>query len=109
MQIEDPEAVPELDGIAEVPGLDMIFFGPGDYSHALGYAGDINHPEVDKIRRIIPDIARRHGKFAGTVGTIETLPGLIDMGYQFINLSSDVRALTKMFSEVTEAFARIAG
>ena len=35
-QIEDPQAVDSLDDIAQTKGIDMLFFGPGDYSHALG-------------------------------------------------------------------------
>jgi hypothetical protein len=28
-----------------------------------------------------------HGKIAGTVGTLENLAALIDMGYRFINIA----------------------
>src|SRR4051812_16462467 len=39
VQIEDPEPLEELDAIAATPGLVMIFFGPGDFSHAIGAVG----------------------------------------------------------------------
>ena len=35
-QIEDPEALEQIDEIAQVPGYDMLFFGPGDFSHSIG-------------------------------------------------------------------------
>ena len=36
VQIEDPEPLAELDEIAQVEGIDMLFFGPGDFSHGIG-------------------------------------------------------------------------
>ncbi|MEX0741535.1 MAG: aldolase/citrate lyase family protein, partial [Phycisphaeraceae bacterium] len=62
VQIEDPEAMDELDGIAATPGIDMLFFGPGDYSQGLGVPGKLNDPRVDEARRAIAQAAQRHGK-----------------------------------------------
>ncbi|MDF2716107.1 MAG: aldolase [Paenibacillus sp.] len=41
VQIEDPEPLDELDDIANLPGIDMLFFGPGDISQAIGVPGQI--------------------------------------------------------------------
>lgn len=93
VQIEDPEPLRELDEIAAVPGIDMLFFGPGDFSHSINASGQLNHPEVQRARRMVAEACARHGKFAGTVGSPETAPALLELGYQFINLGSDVAAL----------------
>ncbi len=97
VQIEDPEPLAELDAIAAVEGIDMIFFGPGDFSQGIGRPGDFSAPEIDQARRQVAEAARRHGKFAGTVGSIETLPRLVEMGYQFVNVGADVLALSDAF------------
>lgn len=104
VQIEDPEPMEELDEIAAVPGLDMLFFGPGDFSHAVGVPGMLSHPRVVEARRQVAEAAARHGKFAGTVGTIESLPDLIRMGYRFISIGADVLALTESFRRIVAAF-----
>jgi 4-hydroxy-2-oxoheptanedioate aldolase len=44
VQIEDPEPLDELDEIAAVDGLDVLFFGPGDFSHAIGAADSLTIP-----------------------------------------------------------------
>lgn len=93
VQIEDPEAVDEIDGICEVPGIDMIFFGPGDYSHRLGISGQIDHPEVCRVRELVAKKAHEHGIFAGTVAGIGNAREYLDMGYDFLNLGSDVGAI----------------
>ncbi len=90
VQIEDPEGIDNLEEIARVEGIDMLFFGPGDYSHALGLAGQFDHPEVDKARKKVLDAALSNGKFAGTVGTVDGYKELIEMGYRFLNVGSDV-------------------
>lgn len=107
VQIEDPEPMEELDQIAQVEGIDIILFGPGDFSHAIGAPGDMNHPRVVEARRRVVETARRHGKFAGTVASLDTLAETAAMGYQFINVSADVIALSETFRRVSKAFAEI--
>ena len=106
VQIEDPEALDELDEIARVEGVDMLFFGPGDFSQGIGAPGDMDHPKIGEARRRIAEVARRHGKFAGTVGTVETFDSLVAMGYQFINLGADVIALTEYFGSIISALGK---
>ena len=36
VQIEDPEPLDELEEIAAMEGIDMLFFGPGDFSQGIG-------------------------------------------------------------------------
>jgi 2-keto-3-deoxy-L-rhamnonate aldolase RhmA len=46
LQIESREAVDDVAGIAAVPGVDGVFIGPYDLSHALGVPGDVNGDDV---------------------------------------------------------------
>ena len=103
IQIEDPEPLDELDEIAQVEGIDMLFFGPGDFSHAIGAVGRAD-PRADEARRRVAQAAVRHGKFAGTVGTPQNLAELVEMGYRFVNLGADVLALTGYFQSMASAF-----
>jgi 4-hydroxy-2-oxoheptanedioate aldolase len=102
VQIEDPEPLDELDEICSVEGIDIIFFGPGDFSHAIGVPGQIQHPEVEKARVRIAETARAHGKIAGTVGSVEGMARLVEMGYRFVNVGSDVQGLGAYYSRLTE-------
>jgi 4-hydroxy-2-oxoheptanedioate aldolase len=105
VQIEDPEPMEELDQIAQVEGIDMLFFGPADFSQGIGRTGCLDDPRVADARRRVADTARRHGKFAGTVATFDTLAATAAMGYQFINVGADVLALAETFRRVAQAFA----
>ena len=99
VQIEDPEPLEDLEEIAKLEGIDMLFFGPCDFSHAIGSPGEWEHPLIVETQKKIVDIALANGKFAGTVGNSENLQKLVDIGYQFINTASDVVALSKYFDE----------
>ena len=103
LQIEDPEAIDQLDQIAGLDGFEILFFGPGDYSCALGIPGEVNHPEVQKARRKVAETAQKYGKFAGTVGSPANRPELIDLGYTFISIGADVVALSNYCKEMAEA------
>lgn len=95
IQIEDPEPLDELDAIASLDGIDMLFFGPGDFSHGIGAPGVWNHPKIQETRKRIARVATAHGKFAGTMGAGQNLDELIDMGYRFISVGADVLALNQ--------------
>lgn len=104
VQIEDPEALDDIDQIAATPGLDMLFFGPGDFSQAIGHPGEGQHPKIAEARRLVAEAAARHGKFAGTVTSAAGLKDTIAMGYRFISVGADVVALARYFKDIVGAF-----
>jgi 2-keto-3-deoxy-L-rhamnonate aldolase RhmA len=46
--IEHAEAVNRIDEILTVPGIDLIFVGPGDLSASMGLLGQVTHILVEK-------------------------------------------------------------
>ena len=46
LMIEKKTAVENLESLLSVPGVDMVQFGPGDYSINIGRPGDTDHPEI---------------------------------------------------------------
>lgn len=99
VQIEDPEPLAELDEICALPGIDMIFFGPADFSQGIG-APNSADPQIDEARRLVAKTARKHGKFAGTVGGPGNFDQLVEMGYTFISCGADVVALWQYFQNI---------
>lgn len=104
LQIEDPEPLAELEEIAALPGYDMLFFGPGDFSQGIGAPGIWDHPKLLETRKRVADVANKAGKFAGTVGSLGNLEDLKSMGYQFVSVGADVVGLKNYFSDLTKGF-----
>ena len=65
VQVESASAVEQVDQIAAIDGVDVLFVGPQDLSHNLGVPGDLQAPTylaaVDRVRAA----AARHGKACG--------------------------------------------
>jgi 4-hydroxy-2-oxoheptanedioate aldolase len=93
LQIESPEALENVEKIAAVPGFNGILFGPGDFSHRIGKAGQLDDPQVVSARKRVGAACLKHGKFAMTAGLIAPLPELVAEGYRVINIGADVVAL----------------
>ena len=110
VQIEDPEPMAELEEICALPGIDMIFFGPADFSQGIGKTCQFGAPELAETRKLIAKTARKYGKMAGTVGSAGNAQQLIDEGFNFINVGADVVGLGSYFGgivkELNEKFDR---
>lgn len=102
VQIEDPEPLEELEEICALDGIDMIFFGPADFSQGIGEPCKFDNPCIMETRKRIAETARKYGKFAGTTGNPDNIAEYAAMGYQFVNIESDVTALSKVYFTVLE-------
>ena len=104
VQIEDPEPLAELEEICALPGIDMIFFGPADFSQGIGDPCG-SDPRIDETRRLVAATARKHGKLAGTVGGPGNFDALVAMGYQFISVGADVVGLAQYYQGIVKAIS----
>ena len=86
LQIEDPEPLDELEQICKLPGADMIFFGPADFSQGIGTPCNWDNPKIAETRKLVAKTARENNKIAGTVGSINNIDALISEVYNFISV-----------------------
>jgi 4-hydroxy-2-oxoheptanedioate aldolase len=93
VQIEEPEVVPHLDAIAAMPGVDVLFVGPGDLTLGLGKFGQIDAPEVRAILDAVVAACQRHGKVAAIPCAPEHVQSYHEMGFRFFNVISDYRCV----------------
>lgn len=90
VQIESAAALSEVDKIAALDGVDVLFVGPRDLSHDLGVPGDLTAPvylaALDAVRRA----ARDHGRACGLlVNDGEAAAARIAEGWTFVAIGSD--------------------
>jgi 4-hydroxy-2-oxoheptanedioate aldolase len=107
-QIETEEGLAETEAIAAVPGVDGIFFGPGDYAHRIGKLGQIGAPEVIDAMRRVAEACRRSGKFWGTIApTREHYLRVKELGAQLICPGGDVRVMINGLRELAKTFTDV--
>ena len=108
-QIETPEALANVDEIAAVPGIDVLFLGPADVSICRGLRMDESRPTdfFDPELKQIVSATRKHDKFAGApFGSPEAALHAAELGVQLIGCASDSRFLGLASKQYSEALGR---
>jgi 2-dehydro-3-deoxyglucarate aldolase/4-hydroxy-2-oxoheptanedioate aldolase len=110
VQIETAQAVSEVEAIAAVDGIDLLFIGPSDLSQAVGVIGDFTGTESMAAVDRVAEACRAHGK---QWGAVTPSPGyaelLIERGCTLISPTNDVKLVTTGLAAVKEAFASLWG
>lgn len=85
VQIETPQALDNVEAIAAVPGVDVIFLGPGDLSLRMNCTPAVNDPQMMAAQMKIAAAAKKHGKAWGRpVGAVEDAKTIVDLGAQLV-------------------------
>jgi 4-hydroxy-2-oxoheptanedioate aldolase len=108
IQLEDDAGVANAYEIASVPGVDAIMLGPGDYSAAGGFPGEMDHPRIVEATHQIALAARSAGKHWGMpAATAEHAAQLIGAGACFIAHSADLLILKNGLARIQAEFSEI--
>lgn len=107
--IETRSGLDSLEEILSIEGLDAIYVGPSDLSLALGYEPRLDPNEAIVVEAIEHIVARARKK--NVVAGIHTaLPDyaqkMIQRGFRFVTVSSDIRLLVAKASEVLKTMGR---
>ena len=99
VQIEHKEGVENLDEILMVEGVDVFFIGPSDLSQSLGYPGQRDHPEVQRVVSEAFAKIRAAGKPAGTPGGPADTQDHIERGvlYHYTHVPTMVSEYARVF------------
>jgi 4-hydroxy-2-oxoheptanedioate aldolase len=100
LMIEKESAVENLEAILSVKGVDMVQFGPADYSMSLGLTGQWTHPRVVEAERHVIETALKMGvapraEIMDSTGAQKYL----DMGVKHFCVGTDVSILFNWFKE----------
>ncbi|MEZ5535683.1 MAG: aldolase/citrate lyase family protein [Thiolinea sp.] len=104
--IETRQGLDNLEDILRVDGIEAIYIGPSDLSLALGCKptfDDVDAPVAEAIEYIIAK-CKEHGIVAGIHnGSPEYALKRIEMGFQFVTVSSDARLMAAGSQQVLGA------
>ena len=89
--IEQSRAVDQIEEIASVPGIDVLFIGVNDLSYSLGLRGRQDDPRLQSAIEKIVAAGRRHKIALGRpAGTPEQVQQYISEGFLFFQASSEL-------------------
>jgi 4-hydroxy-2-oxoheptanedioate aldolase len=106
LQIETVEAVDNVEAIASVPGVDVLFIGPLDLSLSLGAPGDVASDHSHELFRRVCRAARSHDLAVGIVCTAHQVRFYYDMGMRMFSLGSALGHMRTQVQAVEAEFRR---
>ena len=94
LMVEKAECVEDLDAVLSVRGVDMVQFGPSDYSMSIGLTGQTDHPDVKRAERRTIETALRMGLHPRVeLGDIRRAAPYLEMGVRHFCIGWDVGIL----------------
>jgi 4-hydroxy-2-oxoheptanedioate aldolase len=106
IQIEHRDALAEVEAIAGLPDLDLLFIGPADLSQSLGIAGDWNHP---RLWQAIEQVARAAAATGIHWAILPPEPAharrCVDLGCRMLSVGLDVWTIHKGLHRTEEEYA----
>lgn len=105
VQIESQAGLEELEAICAVDGVDGVFLGPADLAAALGYFGQSEHPEVNRVIENALSRIRAAGKPAGVYCADPVIAARYhDLGASFFLIAADTILLRTAADTHVERF-----
>lgn len=106
VQIESRKAVENIEAIANVDGIDMLFIGPNDLAASMGYVAfeHATTPEVQAASAKVLQAGLKAGKYVGHFAlSAEEAALRYKQGFHFVNCGADIVAVTTwMSNEMTK-------
>jgi len=89
--IEKKGAMENLEEILSIKGVDMVQFGPSDYSISVGKVGQARSPEIQKIQRDMIEMALKKGVAPRVeIGSFEQAKPFVEMGVHHFCIGWDI-------------------
>lgn len=110
VHLENLEMLADVEALCASPAVDVVFFGAGDLSQALGHPGDSRHADVQEAFETLLTAAAKHGKPVGAVAaSAADIDALLARGVRYIVWQSDVAMLNAVARDAVTAFKKASG
>jgi 4-hydroxy-2-oxoheptanedioate aldolase len=104
IQIETASALREVEAIAALPEVDVLFVGPTDLSIALDTFGQLHHPVFQKALKDVAEAAKQFGKTAGVLmQDLSEYDMYADLGYRFLACGGDAAFIMQGANSMAES------
>jgi len=107
VMIEKRQAVDALPAILDLPGVDLIQFGPADYSMSTGQYADRRAPEIRAVERQVIAACLKAGIPPRVeLRTPDQAKEFLDLGVRHFNLGADLTILYTWLRQNGEALRK---
>lgn len=104
LMIEKVTAVENLESLLSVKGVDMVQFGPADYSMSIGLTGQFTHPKVREAEKYVIETALKMGIAPrAEISSPDECARYFDMGVKHFCVGTDMNILFNWFRDCGKA------
>lgn len=108
VMIEKASAMEQLKEILSVEGVDMVQFGPCDYSVSIGKPGQMKSPEMQRKERDMIELALKKGVHPRVeIDSFEEAKEFIDMGVRHFCIGWDLLTLYQWYQQQGEGMRKL--
>jgi 2-keto-3-deoxy-L-rhamnonate aldolase RhmA len=108
IMIEKMGAIENLDEILSVEGVDMVQFGPADYSISIGQPGHMQSPEVQDAHKLMIDKALKKGVHPRVeIGGFEDAEQYVKMGVRHFCIGWDTTVMAAWCRQQAEGMKKL--
>lgn len=110
LMIEKESAVEHLEEVLSIKGVDMVQFGPADYSMSIGIPGQWDHPRVKEAERYTIETALKMGVAPRVeISRFEEAGPYMEMGVRHFCIGWDVQVIYDYCRQQGSALAKLLG
>jgi 2-keto-3-deoxy-L-rhamnonate aldolase RhmA len=106
-QIETVEGLSNVDEIAAVEGIDVLWVGQFDLTISMGIAGQFRHSDYVAALEKVVSASELHGKAAGFLATsLEEAKEILDRGFRCVSCPNDISLYMRALDEMLGSLRR---
>jgi len=108
IMIEKKGAMENLEEILSAKGVDMVQFGPGDFSITIGKPGQRQDPEVQKAERDMIELALKKGVNPRVeLASFEQARPYVEMGVRHFCIGTDLKVIYGWCQQQAEGMQKL--
>lgn len=101
IQLEHAAAIEQVEAIAAIKGVDVLMFGPADFSVLSGITGQFDNHLVREAKQRIAAAAEKAGiHWGSSCGSIQEIREIMEMGARFICHGADILMVKRGLEQI---------
>ena len=108
IMIEKQGTVDQLEEVLSLQGIDMIQWGPSDYSMSVGRAGQAGSAEIKAIERKVFETALKMGvPPRAEISSVDQAQYYLDLGVRHFSIGTDISILHQWWKDNGERLRKV--
>ncbi len=107
VQIESKESINNIDEIAQIEAIDILFVGLGDLAASYGQVGSIGGKQMQDALKKVIEVCEKYNKIAGIFAhSNDVAKQYIKDGFKFVGVGNDIKFLNQGLADCLQMISK---